>query len=207
MRSRAPLQNRVLPDQAIVALPARGTLTGNRGILHDGMQVLRHRWTSKAWICCALHWKEVRRVPMSGRSWTELFFLDEAVALAAGHRPCATCRRPAYKAFRAAWTQAGLPGTNAPEMDAHLHAARLTSDRQQQRHIAPAESLPDGSFILQAGPQLILGDAAFPFTPDGYLPPLPRPSGPVELMTPAPSVAALSAGYRPLLHPSAYPHR
>lgn len=198
-----PLQNRVLPDQSIVALPVRGTLTGNRGILHDAAGRLRRRWTSKAWICCSLSWKEVRRVPMSPGTWTELFFLDEATALAAGHRPCAFCRRTAFTAFRAAWTSAGLPGTTAPALDAHLHASRLTADRQQQRHTARAESLPDGTFILQAMPQLILGALAFPFTPAGYLSPIPRPTGPVQVMTPAPSVAALSAGYRPLLHPSA----
>ncbi|WP_253279588.1 hypothetical protein [Loktanella sp. 3ANDIMAR09] len=89
-----PLQNRVLPTQEIVADPARGTLTGNRGILHVADGVMgRARWKSKAWICCTLDWQGRRRQLMTGRKWTELFFLDEATALAAGHRPCAYCRR------------------------------------------------------------------------------------------------------------------
>ena len=238
-----PLQNRVLPDQTIVADPARGLLTGNRGILHDASQTLRHRWTAKAWICCALDWKATRRQPMTGRSWTELFFLDEAVALAAGHRPCATCRRSAYNAFRAAWAKANLPGHQAPEIDGHLHAARLTATRHQRLHLADGASLPDGTFILHPAPphpapsaprpdgsfilhrappylarpvslldgtinlpptpHLILGPDAWPYTPAGYLAALPRPPGPVLVMTPAPIVACLRAGYRPILHPTA----
>jgi hypothetical protein len=201
-----PLQNRVLPDQTIVALPARGTLTGNRGILHDEGQILRRLWTSKAWICCTLDWKGARRQPMTGRSWTELFFLDEAVALAAGHRPCATCRRSAYNAFRAAWTMAALPGTKAPEIDAHLHATRLTPQHTQRRHLASAETLPDATFILNPAPHLLHGPHAFPWTPAGYLTPQPRPTGPVQVMTPEPTVALLRAGYRALIHPSLHLH-
>lgn len=196
-----PLQNRVLPDQSIVASPARGLLTGNRGILHDENRTLRRRWTSKAWICCALQWKGIRRTPMTGRKWTELFFLDEAVALAAGHRPCATCRRAAWNAFRAAWAVAQLLGTNATEIDGHLHAARL-DQRQPRRHLARAETLPDGAFILHGTPHLILGPHALPFTPEGYLPPIPRPVGEVTVLTPAPLVAVLHHGYRPILHPT-----
>lgn len=202
MTAASPLQNRVLPDQSIAALPARGTMTGNRGILHDEARQLRHRWTSKAWICCSLRWKEVRRIPMSPRTWTELFFLDEAVALAAGHRPCAACRRSAYTAFRNAWCAAGLPGSNAPAMDAHLHAARLTPQRVQRLHMAAAESLPDGTFILHGTPHLLLGPHAHSYSPAGYLTPIPRPTGPVQVMTPEPSVATLRAGYQPLLHPT-----
>ncbi len=212
-----PLQNRVLPDQSIVALPARGTLTGNRGILHDDTRTLRRRWTSKAWICCALDWKGASRTPMTPHTWTELFFLDEAAALASGHRPCATCRRSAYTAFRAAWIKAALPGTKACEIDTHLHETRLTGDgtpqihptptnrpkpRHQRLHQATAETLPDATFILLPTPHLIHGAHAFPYTPDGYLPPVPRPHGTVQVMTPAPTVATLNAGYRPLLHPS-----
>ena len=206
-----PLQNRVLPDGAIVKDPARGLLTGNRGILHDGAQNLIHRWTNTAWICCALEWKGTRRTPMTGRSWTALFFLDEAVALASGHRPCTTCRRAPYNAFRAAWAKAELLGSQAPEIDAHLHALRLTPTRHQRLHLADGQTLPDGGFILHAQtatlpptPHLILGPNAYPFTPAGYLAPVPRPTGPVQVMTPAPLIAALSAEYRPILHPSAF---
>ncbi|MBI1171405.1 hypothetical protein GC209_08395 [bacterium] len=208
-----PLQNRVLPDQAIVADPARGLFTGNRGILHDGTRTLRRRWASKAWICCALHWKDTRRIPMTPGTWTELFFLDEAVALSAGHRPCATCRRSAYSAFRAAWTRADLPGLKATEIDATLHAARLTEARQPRGHAAEATTLPDATFILHAAasgqpvtPHLLHGAHAFPFTPAGYLAPVPRPEGEVLVLTPRPSVAVLRAGYRPVLHPSLSSH-
>lgn len=197
-----PLQNRVLPDQSIVAIAARGTLTGNRGILHDAAQRLRRRWASKAWICCTLDWKGTRRIPMSPRTWTELFFLDEATALAAGHRPCATCRRAAFNAFRNAWIAARNPGLRAPEIDAHLHDQRLTPNRQQRQHMAHAESLPDATFVLLATPHLLHGNHAFPYTPHGYLPPVPRPEGPVSVLTPEPIVATLRAGYCPLLHPS-----
>ena len=206
-----PLQNRVLPDQSIVADPARGLFTGNRGILHDETRTLRHRWTSKAWICCALEWKAKRRTPMTPHTWTELFFLDEAVALAAGHRPCATCRRPAFVAFREAWRRAALPGSKAPEIDATLHAARLTDTRltdtrQQHRYQAEAASLPDGTFIWQDTPHLIHAGLAFPYTPSRYLPPIPRPTGPVLVITPQPTVAVLQNGYEPALHPSLVLH-
>ena len=157
-----PLQNRVLPDQTIVTDPARGLLTGNRGILHDDGQTLRRRWTSTAWICCTLEWNGVRRAVMTGRTWTELFFLDEAVALAAGHRPCATCRRPAYRAFRAAWTKACLPQGTAAAMDAHLHDQRLSATRQQRLHQADAATLPEGCFILHPTPHMIRGGWVLP---------------------------------------------
>lgn len=197
-----PFQNRVLPDQGIVALPARGLLTGNRGILHDEHQTLRRRWTSKAWICCTLDRNGIRRTPMTPRTWTELFFLDEAVALAAGHRPCATCRRQAHTAFRTAWTKAALPGTKAPEIDAHLHDTRLTAPRHQRMHQAQSASLPDATFVAMPNPHLIHDDCAFPYTPDGYLPAVARPKGMVQVITPTATVATLRAGYSPFLHPS-----
>src|SRR5512132_1459143 len=102
-----PLQNRVTPFGDIVAIPERGLFTGNRGIIHDPATrtLLNRRWTTKAWIVCTLDWQGRRREPMAGRSWTELFFLDEATALAAGHRPCFYCRRAAAKAFRNAWAE------------------------------------------------------------------------------------------------------
>ena len=103
-----PLQNRVTPFGEIVVSSSRGCFTGNRGILHDPATktLLKRRWTTRAWICCTLDWKGVRRVPMARRSWTELFFLDEATAFAAGHRPCFYCRRDRAVAFRDAWAKA-----------------------------------------------------------------------------------------------------
>jgi hypothetical protein len=145
---------------------------------------------------------------MSPAGYTELFFLDEAVALAAGHRPCAECRRTAWEAFCAAWKAAHGGPARAPALDAALHAARVGRGRRQIRHTAPVETLPDGAFALHAGrPCLVRGDAVLPFAPGGYGAALPRPSGSVEVLTPAPTVAALAAGYAPALHPSCDPDR
>ncbi len=198
------LQNRVLPTGEIVADPARGLLTGNRGILHDGKTLGRRRWTHPHWISCALTFKDVRRSPMSPGTWTELFFLDEAVALAAGHRPCALCRREALQRFCAAWAAATGAPARVPEIDRALHRARVTRDRCQVRHLAPAETLPPGCFILLGDvPHLLGRDAALPFSPAGYGEPRPRPAGMTLTLTPAPLVAVLAAGYRPLTHPTA----
>lgn len=193
-----------MPTGEIVAHPARGLLTGNRGILHDGKALGARRWTHPHWISCALEWKGARRVPMSPGTWTELFFLDEAVALAAGHRPCALCRREAFQRFRLAWTAALGGGATAPEMDRTLHRARVSRDRRQRRHEAPAAGLPDGTFILwNNAPHLLTGQGARRFRPDGYALPFSRPDGPVTVLTPAPMVVALAAGYRPILHATA----
>jgi hypothetical protein len=194
-----PLQNRVMPWGEIVADPARGTLTGNRGILHnDRRQLGSARWRHKAWISCRLHWRGVRRVPMTPGTWTELFFLDETVALAAGHRPCGLCRRPAYRRFQKAWDGAGLGIPRAPLIDAVLHPARIRRDVRGATHHASVDGLPDGAFILTPlGAARIAGASALPFRPGGYGAPLPRPSGTVPVLTPLPMIAALAAGYRP----------
>lgn len=188
------LQNRVLPTGEIVADPARGLFTGNRGCLHDDQRQLgRARWKGRAWIICALEYKGWRRVVMTPRTWTELFFLDEAVALAAGHRPCALCRRAAFLAF-----QAGLGGLRAPQMDAVLHGARLDG-RVQRRFAAPLEGLPDGVFVDHGGPHLVRGAGLWPYAPAGYGAPVARFNGEVTVLTPAPTVQVLRAGYRPVM--------
>jgi hypothetical protein len=128
----SPLQNRVTPFGDIVAIPQRGMFTGNRGIIHDPATktLLRKRWASKAWLICRCDYKGRRRDVMAGRSWTELFFLDEAVALAAGHRPCFLCRREAAESFRAAWAVAAEMGKPpAAAMDAVLHRERMAGGR------------------------------------------------------------------------------
>jgi hypothetical protein len=203
---RSPLQNRVLPTGEIVADASyRGDFMGNRGILHDVSQRLgAARWRHKAWICCSLSFKGRHREVMQPGQYTELFFLDEAVALAAGHRPCAECRRTDYNRFRDAWAVAHGTLPRAPEMDAVLHPARVTRARAQARHLAEAGTLPDGAFILwNAVPWLIRHEQALPFRPTGYGAARARPAGQVELLTPAPTVAVLAAGYRPVLHVSA----
>ena len=193
------LQNRVLPSGDIIADPSRGLFTGNRGVLHDDQQRLgRARWKGRAWIICALEFKGWRRRVMTPGTWTELFFLDEAVALAAGHRPCALCRRAAYMAF-----QQGFGGLKAAEMDAVLHKARVAEDRQQRRFSCEIKMLPDGSFILHEGqPHLIHRGMAYPYDPARYAAPVALPRGLVEVMTPEPSVEVLRSGYLPVLHPS-----
>lgn len=199
------LQNRVLPTGEIRAIPARGTFTGNRGVLHDDQRRLgTARWRHKAWITCALQFKDFHRVPMTPGRWTELFFLDEAVALAAGHRPCAYCRRPAFTAWREAWTKATGVRAFAPDMDACLHKARVRRDRSQVRHAAVADSLPEGAFLLwQDRPHLVTARGIHPYSPEGYGAPLTRPEGMVTVLTPEPTIAVLRHGFRPELHQSA----
>ena len=190
------LQNRVMPWGEIVADPARGMFTGNRGCLHDDQKRLgRARWKGRAWIICALEYKGWKRQVMTPRTWTELFFLDEAVALAAGHRPCALCRRTEYLAYRAAW--GGLP--KAVEMDRALHVARLGP-----RVVAECADLPDGAFVRDEGQAFLLrGPAMLPYAPAGYGVAVARATWEVEVLTPSPTLAVLRAGYRPVLHPSA----
>jgi hypothetical protein len=202
-----PLQNRVTPFGEIVAVPQRGSLAGNRGIIHDPAtrSLLRKRWATKAWITCRCDYKGIRRAVMATRSWTELFFLDEATALAAGHRPCFLCRRDAAQAFRLAWAAGNRgPLPSAPQMDAVLHGQRLQGGRKRIHVLVDGiAGLPDGAmiaandqaFVMAAGRPLLWQHA-------GY-----QPVGvaiDVEgLITPPATVAALRAGYRPTLHPSA----
>jgi hypothetical protein len=204
-----PLQNRVTPTGEIVADPARGLLMGNRGCLHGPDRRLgAARWRSKLWICCVLDWKGVRRDPMPPGRWTALFFLDEATALAAGHRPCAYCRRADFAAFAEAWRagQGLAERPRAGEVDARLHAERVDPrSRRQRTRPAVAGDLPDGVMVRGGGgPGLLDGGAVLPWSFAGYLAPVPLPPATrVELLTPPATAAAIAAGYRPLLHPSA----
>lgn len=200
------LQNRVLPTGEIVADRGyRGTMMGNRGILHDGHRRLgTARWKHKNWVCCRLDFKGRKRVPMSPGRYTELFFLDEAVALTAGHRPCAECRRDDFARFRAAWARASGAAPSAPGMDAVLHSERVTRTREQVRHEAELAELPDGTFVLRDGrAHLVRGDALFAFSPGGYGPALARHNGRITVLTPRPTVEVLRQGYCPTLHESA----
>ncbi len=197
-----PLQNRVDPFSALIAVPGRGTLTGNRGCLHDEARRIRpgRTWRSRRWISCRLDWKGWRRVVMAPNRWTELFFLDEATALAAGHRPCAYCRREAFERFRAA-VVAGNPGSlsakpGVDEIDRLLHADRLTADNVQRRYAARAADLPDGAMFEQDGRAWLMeGRAARPWSPDGYGTAIESPRDVVAVLTPRSLVGALAAGY------------
>lgn len=205
-----PLQNRVTPFGEILALPERGAFTGNRGIIHDPAtrSLLRRRWASRAWIVCACRYKDVRRVPMATRSWTELFFLDEATALAAGHRPCFLCRREAAERFRAAWAGGGrLP--RASEIDAALHAERLDGGAKRL-HPLPAEpalpvwrALPAGAMVAARGEAWLVCDGGLlKWSAGGYRREAPPP-GLDGVLTPPSTLAALRAGYRPVVDASA----
>lgn len=195
--------NRVQPDSTFLTVPARGAFMGNRGCLHDDAGVIRRRHQGKLWITCTLREKPGRgAVPQAapGR-YTPLFFIDEAVACAAGHRPCAECRRAVYNDFRAAWGRAFGAVASAAEMDRVLHAARLDPvTRQPRRHEAEARSLPAGCFILwNDTPHLLRAAEMRPYAVTGYGTPLPRPEGAVTVLTPAPLVAVMAAGWQPCL--------
>lgn len=201
------LQNRVLPDGSINAIAMRGDFMGNRGILHTADRRLgTARWTHPHWIICALQFKQRHREVMRpGRYWTELFFLDEAVALAAGHRPCAECRRAAYNAYLAAWQATTGQRPSAKMIDKALHAARVNPrTRAQVHHVAAMSHLPDGCFVRhQDDTWLVKGPNLHRFSPVGYDAVIARPEGEATVITPAPSVMALRNGYTPAYHGSA----
>jgi hypothetical protein len=201
-----PLQNRVTPFGDIVAIPQRGMFTGNRGIIHDPATktLLRKRWASKAWLICRRDYKGRRRDVMAGRSWTELFFLDEAVALAAGHRPCFLCRREAAESFRAAWAASiGMEKPSAAAMDAVLHRERSSGGGSRvQTMPAPFRELPSGTVVVASGAAYtIAAGSAFRWTERGYEPPEAIHDAD-SLLTPPSTFMALLAGYRPVLHPT-----
>ena len=202
-----PLQNRLTPLGDIVATPERGSFTGNRGIIHDAAThtLLKRRWASRAWLICVLHFRDVRRTVMGPGSWTELFFLDEATALAAGHRPCFFCRRDAAQDFQNRFPTHGRTGApKAGDIDRVLHAERLDGNRKRLHALAaPAADLPDGAMVLHDGaPHLIWKGRAHRWSQAGYSA-ATAPPDQAELITPPSTVAALRAGYRPILHPSA----
>jgi hypothetical protein len=204
-----PLQNRVTPFGELVATPARGTMFGNRGgrFHRDDRTLGARRWASRQWICCVLQFKG-RRHQVWGRGYTDLFFLDEVTALAAGHRPCFECRRADAKAFAEKWAQAkGGDIPRAPEMDQVLHQQRLI-DQSQRHHWHNVDDLPDGAFItLPDVPKRALalrGTDLLRWGANGYAYERQAPPGiKVEVLTPPAIVAVLSAGYVPQWHPSA----
>lgn len=205
-----PRQNRVTPDGCIRALPERGDFMGNRGCLHDASGHLgTARWRGRRWITCVLNFnnRPPRRLMAPGR-YTELFFLDEAVALAAGHRPCAECRREAYRAYCSAWEQALGPAGGADSMDDALHAARLVDGTKNQKtFLSDISDLPDGVFVKstpESDPHLLWNGKIWRCVTGGYAAAGPRPaSGEVTVLTPRPSVEILRAGYLPQVHRTA----
>ena len=201
-----PLQNRVTPTGEIIATPHRGLFTGNRGIIHDpATKTLTRRWASQAWLTCVCEFRGRRRAVMGGRSWTELFFLDEATAFAAGHRPCFFCRSIDANRFRAAWEEGNaVENVLARDIDAVLHRERLDRAKKRLHALAvPLRELPDGAMV-QAGDEsyLIAQGRALLWSPGGYRE-VSTAIRDAMLLTPPSTLRALGAGYRPVLHPSA----
>jgi hypothetical protein len=198
-----PLQNRVDAFGNLFAANARGTLFGNRGgkFHHDDRTLGQRRWASRQWICCVLKFKNRQR-DVWGRYYTELFFLDEVTAFAAGHRPCFECRREDAEAFATLFSGMKKRAT-APAMDKILHAERLDG-KAKRVHRRELDTLPDGAMIVRAGEAFaVRGKRLLPWTPSGYGLPLARPrGGDVDVLTPPSIVAVLAAGYTPLWHPS-----
>jgi hypothetical protein len=204
------LQNRVTPFGELVADPARGLVYGNRGCLHDDSGRIRRRFNGRRWIACRLEFRGWRRgALMQPGRFTELFFLDEATALAAGHRPCAQCRREDYNRFAAFWRELHEGESGADAIDARLHGERVApGTRAQRHHEAPFDGLSDGAFVLhEREAKLVLGDRLLRWSPAGYGAVTARPSGSnAVVMTPPSLVALLRAGWEPvvpLLHPTA----
>ncbi|MDX1520006.1 MAG: hypothetical protein R3264_00085 [Anaerolineae bacterium] len=207
-----PKQNRVDPFGELIADPARGTLMGNRGVLHDSRQRIKHHHRGKRWIICRLSFKKRQRQVMTPGRYTELFFLDEATALAAGHRPCAECMRARFNHFRALWAaanpdQVAGPPPSAPALDAILHAERLTASGQKRVYPENIDRLPAGAMITlkpNATPYLVAGHHLLAWSPHGYVNLIERPrQTTVHVLTPPSIVRTLRQGYEADLHYSA----
>jgi hypothetical protein len=200
-----PHRNRVDPFGALIATSARGTLMGNRGCLHDASGAIRRDGMGKRWIACLLAFKGRKRAILRAGRYTELFFLDEATALSAGHRPCAECRRDAYRAFRKALARAGGPPDSAPVsiVDDLLHGARLPVGPARPTWRAPFRDLPDGTMVMRDGaPHLLWRFKLRRWSREGYGPAGAIKTRDAAVLTPRLIVGALAAGYRCAVHPN-----
>lgn len=220
-RKAMPLQNRVDPFGTIHAVSERGLFTGNRGIIHDPetKTLLRKRWASKAWIICVCQFRTWRREPMgrNGRSgkagWTELFFLDEVTALAAGHRPCFFCRREQAADFVARFGKAfAIEKPRAPMVDERLHKERVASGGHPLAVSLPQlDDFPDGVVIADESKAYALRcGKALAWSFAGYSKPIAfdhLAGWSLRLLTPATTIAVLRQGFAPIWHPSADPVR
>jgi hypothetical protein len=197
-----PLRNRVTPAGELIATEHRGTMYGNRGVLHNEDLALVRRHQVRRWLVCVLEFRGRRRPILRPRRYTELFFHDEAVALAAGHRPCAECRHAAYQSFLTAWTTArALPAKPAADdIDLVLHAQRGLVDGARVTYPALLSELPDGVFIVHDGEYWLANDDALHrWTAAGYADRIDQFDGPAAVLTPRATVEAMRAGYRPLI--------
>jgi hypothetical protein len=212
LRTSLPRRNRVTPFGTLIAVSARGTLMGNRGRLHDDQQRIHRDYVGQRWLLCRLSFNGRRRSIMAPGHYTELFFLDEATGLAAGHRPCAECQRPRFNAFRMAFSlgnPAASAGTtlSAADIDHLLHRERRATSFSGPPWEAPIEELPAGAMILLAGdtrPFLVQPGRLLPWQPEGYGPAIARPTQvEVRVLTPRSTVHAITAGYNVGVHPTA----
>lgn len=204
------LQNRITPFGELISTPAKGAFMGNRGILHDeNGELTVKRWTHKSWVTCALSFKDYRRDPKIRKpnEYTELFFLDEATALAAGHRPCGQCRYKDFVRFVECWAKGNGKSDkiSIKEIDAQLHIERVTRSRDQVTYSAMIDSLPDGVFVtLEESPAivwLLWSGQLLQWQPDGYSECCQIPVGKmVTVLTPESTVNTIAAGYRPNVH-------
>jgi hypothetical protein len=207
-----PLQNRVTPFGEIEATPERGLFMGNRGSIHgpDG-KLSGRRWGRKSWVTCRLDWKGINRIQRNGRLmapglYTELFFLDEVTALAAGHRPCNDCRREDLAMFKAAWVE---PVATVEPIDEALHRERCDARGRKLKWVAEVGDLPEGTIVelpAEPGtPWLVHAQSLKQWSHGGYL--TKRAStgiGHAHVLTPQSTVGVLRNDYRPVIHPSAY---
>lgn len=207
-----PRQNRVTPWSTLLATAERGHLMGNRGCLHDDQQQIRRMFVGKRWILCQLAFRDRRLPIMAPGRYTQLFFLDEATALAAGHRPCAECLRPRFEQFRRMWASANptiSAGVTplAPALDEALHRERISATGEKVVERAALAELPIGSIVVLDGstqPYLVLEQSLRPWSPAGYGPALTRPATiSVGVLTPRSVVRTLALGYPVMLHQSA----
>jgi hypothetical protein len=203
------LQNRVDPFGEIIKTSARGSLMGNRGVIHNKYQEITHAFKHKAWITCALEFKGRKRAVMTADRWTELFFLDEATAFAAGHRPCFECRKGDAKRFKSCWIQ-GNPvynfsmTTSIKEIDEVIHSERINSDQKKLTHQRMSSSIPEGTFVIvnDHGPYLFSNGELYRWTPFGYENTIAMPEATMlTVLTPNSIVNAFHAGYSPTQMP------
>ena len=206
-----PRQNRVTPFSRLIATPARGTLTGNRGCLHDAHEQIRRQFQGQRWIICLLDFKGRKRTIMTPGQYSELFFLDEATALAAGHRPCAECQRERFNLFREIWAKANPEMTSvtrpaATVIDAVLHQERTATSAKPRRFCHSTDNLPDGTFVTddEEHAYLVLKNQLLRWSPAGYEHPVERVIHyPIRVLTPDSVVRTLAAGYPVNIHASA----
>jgi hypothetical protein len=203
-----PLQNRVDPFGTLFRTPARGTMMGNRGgQIHDSNQQIVRAYASRRWIACVLEFRGRHRTVMSDHRYTELFFLDEAVAFAAGHRPCAECRRERFNAFQDAWQRQKklVQPVYADEIDLELHRERIDQRKQKVTYQAALKSLPQGCFVeIENSAYLLWNSSLLLWTPEGYARrDISASNLRVNVLTPQSIVECFRNGYKPAVHDSA----